>query len=735
MRSDKSILATLNALSADAYAYQKDTLDKQATLLDYYDGEPFGNEEEGRSQVISTEVADVVDGMLPSILKPFVSSDDVVMFSPVAPDDVQAAEQETDYVRWIVTRRNNAFLELYQWCKTGLLQTVGIVKYWWDTKEIHEIERYRGVDEQTLAAFMSDPKIKILSAVEVEGPMGKTFDIECRETREYGYPRYEAVPPEEIRISSRTKNIQIHEADFVEHRCEKTISEIRQMGYDVEDSIPDEGLEDETLQQARDEDYDESDKDVGTREMRRVTFREIYARIDLNDDGIAELRKFCIVGSRILASEEAEEIPFRAWTPYIMPFRFAGSSPAEKVADLQLIKSTLLRNALDNVYTLNNNRYAVSENVNMPDLLNNAVNGIVRVKSNQVGNDIVPLPVQPIIGAIQPMMQYMDYIKDNRVGWSRASAGLDPNSINKTATEINVLNENQNQQVELIARTFAETGVAPLMLAIHGLCRRYANKTEMIRLRGTWTPVDPRTWKHRMDMTISVGLGNASQTQKKQDFMMVLQMQKEALMARMATPSQVYNGLKSFMESIGRKDAEQFFTDPGPNLPPPPPPPEVMVEQMRQQAEAQKMQFEQQAKEREMQFNFQLEKERMNMQAELDRHRQQVEAEQQALKLRQEAELEMLRAELKAQSDARTLEFKKWEVEFKAGKTHELARFNAGITAGTPMDEIDLTGEQSTNVVREMLQTLAITLQPKRRVISVTFDENGNAIGESVPVE
>lgn len=752
MADERKLLQAIAAESKDALGYyHSEIADDQAKLLDYYYGKPFGNEQEGLSQVVSTDVADTVDGMLPGILKPFISTDDVIVFNPQGPDDEKGAEQETDYMRWIVTQKNDAFLQFYQWVKTGLLQKVGIVKYWWETKRVAEIERYRGLDEFTYQALAASPDVEITEAETYEqpgqpGPMGapappmKFYNVTCRQSKEYGYAKYQVVPPEEVRISRRATTISIHEADYVEHRKKMTLSDIRQMGYEVADDIADGDDDDVDGSQqylARNEadQVATSDNSNISPASREVTFREVYMRYDFDEDGIAELRKVCMIGTKILDNEEAEEIPFRAWTPYIMPFKFYGLCPAEKIADLQLIKSTLMRNALDNVYTLNNNRFAISENVNMDDVLDNAVNGVVRIKSNQIGNDIMPLPVQPIVGVIQPMMQYMDYVKDNRLGWNRASAGLDPNAINKTATEVSLINESSNEQSELLARTFAETGLSQLMLALHGLCRRHATQAETVKLRGQWVQIDPRNWKRRSDMTISVGLGTSTQAQKKQDSMMLMQVQKEALQVGLSDPAKIYNGLAMLVNSMGRKDVDQFFTNPkDPNAPKPPPqqpPPEVQAAQKMVEAE----QLKQQGAAQKTQAELAADAQKFNAQAQFDA--EQAEKDRQSKVAIREMEL---RFEAEQRALDRQAEFGKIDYQSQANMRAKAldhkSKFEAEQLAKRVSDDGELMDEGPSEIdeMKAMMEQIALMVRPVKREITVQFDAHGNARAVSTPM-
>ena len=97
--------------------------------LEYYMGEPLGTEIDGRSQVVSTDVADTVETILPNLLKIFTSSDQTVKCEPVKAEDVALAEQATNYINYIFNKDNDGFSILYTWFKDALIEKNGIVKF------------------------------------------------------------------------------------------------------------------------------------------------------------------------------------------------------------------------------------------------------------------------------------------------------------------------------------------------------------------------------------------------------------------------------------------------------------------------------------------------------------------------------------------------------------------------------------------------------------------------------
>lgn len=582
----------------ESRAQRSDIAFEQAKAMDYYLRRPFGNEEEGRSQVISSDVWDVVEGMAPQVIEPFVSSSEAVTFNPQGPEDEEAAKQETDYLNYVVTQRNDSFIQFNAWIKAGLLQKNGIVKYWWDETRRVTIETLYGVEEDVLA-FMVQDGAEVIAQSEGEpspptqGPDGsmmpgaRTFDVTLKTVEKEGFARYEVVPPEEFLIVGRDPNPQ--NASFVQHRQRKTISDLREMGYEVEDDINDAGAGDSSMEiqaaarnRSNQFDIQGASDGEGDPSMREVWYRESICRVDFDDDGIAELRKVCIVGDSILYNEEVEEINFAAWTPYQQLWQFDGRCPADEAIEVQEVKSTLMREMLNNVYTVNNNRVYAGNKVNLDDLIDNQIGGIVRVDSDVVGNQIVPATVTPLGGIIQPAIEYMDSVKENRTGFTRYNQGSSDLNNQKTLGEVRIVAQAGSGRTKLIQRSLAEQGMKPLMMGLHGLCRRHATKAETIRLRGKWVEIDPRKWKRRMDMTISVGLGTNDKMMELQSQTTICAMQEKAAAAGVASPENIYNGFAKYVELTGEKNPDKYFTHPE-KMPKPQPPdpmqnPEFMLE-------------------------------------------------------------------------------------------------------------------------------------------------------------
>jgi len=561
--SDEELIALVEREENQSYSTNSGKLkEERDEALDYYLGEPFGNEVKDRSQVVTRDVLDTIEWVLPSLLKVFTSGDEVVKFNPREKNDIENAEQETEYINYVVNQKNPGFQLFYTWFKDALLQKSGYVKVWWEVKEETQDERYEGLTEDELAFILQDKEVEITEQEQYVNEWGMPlYTVKLRKIVPLKQVRITNVPPEEMLVSTRTRAVHLTDSPFVEHRCYKTISDLRAEGYKLD------------MSKMQDYDYEDNDRDIydesgyfqesETEEaMRAVMVRDCYMRIDLDGDGIAELARVLIAGTQVLEKEPVDFIPFASICPVPMPHRHIGLSYADLVMDLQLIKSTVTRQILDNIYLSNNTRMAVDPaRVNLDDLLVSRPGGIVRTKGDPSGA-IQPLINPPMFGQSFNLLEYIDGMRENRTGITKYNQGLDANSLNKTATGISAIMGAAQQRIELVARLFAETGVKEMFQMVHALVRKYSDNVEMVKLRNDYVPVDPRGWRKRTDLTISVGLGTGNKDQMMQHLMLILQAQREALQIGIATPKNVHYALTKLTQNAGFKDADSFWTDP-----------------------------------------------------------------------------------------------------------------------------------------------------------------------------
>ena len=598
-KSKQEILSVLSREIHNASGYiGGELVARRKKSLEYDLGMPLGNEQEGRSQVVSNDVMDTVESLMPSLMKIFTSGDNVFQCEGVGPEDEEMARQASDYINHVFLKENNGFTALYCAFKDALIQKNGILKVYWDSANKTEREEYTRLTDDEFNDLVSDSQVEVKNHSEYEESItddrGQEIDkvtlhdVVIHRTSLYGGVKIEPVPPEEFLIERRCKDL--HSANFVCHRTNKTKTELVEMGFDPDvveglpTGDPDFYTEDKFVRH-QNVDFSHGDN-TGDTSTEDVLIHECYVKMDLDDDGKAELVKIIVAGDgkHLLDIEEIDTIPFISMTPVIMPHRFHGRSIAELVEDIQLIKSTVMRQMLDNMYLTNNNRVAIQDGqVAMDDLLTNRPGGIVRTKQPPQ-NVMMPIQAQPITEQASGMLAYLDAVKETRTGVSRTSQGLNSDSLNnKTATGMNQVLTQSQMRMELIARIFAETGVKDLALKIFELVCKYQNKEKIVRIRGKYIPRRPYEWKDRVNVTVHVGLGSGSKEQQLIMVNAILERQMQAINLQqnvygpMVNLRNIYNSLKKLVENAGLNNVEPFFMDPDvgasqmPPLPPKPP--------------------------------------------------------------------------------------------------------------------------------------------------------------------
>jgi hypothetical protein len=620
--------------------------------MDFYLGEPMGNEVEGRSQVVSTEVSDTVEAIMPNLMRVFTSNDKYVRFNARTSEDAERAEQISDYVNYVINHDNQGYKVLYNWFKDALLFRLGVVKYYYDEQEDIREEEYENLNETELAALLSNPDMEVIGVIEEqaegyeEDMMGDmvavnmSYSLKVRVKESKGKIKIENVPPEEFLVNRRATSLE--DAHFVAHRTVMTVSDLVAMGYDrdvVEKYAGSYSLDVDEERTNRFQDIEANTGiDAADPTLAEVIYYECVMRVDYDGDGIAELRRICAIGEgadEILHNEPFDHVPFAVVTPIMMPHRLIGRSIYDMTEDLQVIKSTLLRQYLDSVYTSTLPRMGIVEGqVNIDDVLDGTAGGIIRMR--QAGM-VQPITGTPVGGEVRPLMDYIDNLKEQRTGMSKASQGLDANALQSTtASAISATVRGAQVKLESYARTMAETGVKDLFKGILHLVTKYDQKPRIIRLRNNFVPIDPREWHSEFDVVVQVGLGTADDEQKIAFLTQIAGKQEQILMQLGAnnpvvTMSQYVNTLRSIAEIGGFKDADQFFNSP------------EQIAMMEQQMAQQPQQADQTAQ-AELQADIALKREKMMLEIELEREKMQMELELRRQELAAEAELRQLKA-------------------------------------------------------------------------------------------
>jgi hypothetical protein len=582
---------------------------EQARNLNYYYGNPRGDEEDGFSKVITRDVLETVEGIMPELMKIFTSGDNAVQFEPEGAEDLEAANQATDYLNYVFNSRMGGFSILYNWFKDALLMKNGIIKVGWAEEDRVEFHRFKDVTEEELELFEDDDEIE---EVEAEENDDGTFDVRVSRVVTKGKPVVDLIPSEEFKIKQRS--VSIADADFVAHVPSKTLGSLIEDGFDEKVVLSLGGSDredDDVVRDARFSDPNEQDpRDDSVGNMdREVDVIDAYVKLFDEDDNRIKIFHVIQVGTTVLDFEEVEKAPFISLSPMMMPHKFTGICPADLVVDIQEIRTQLYRNTLDNLALANAGRYtAVEGQVNLADLQKNGIGQIVRQK---VQGAVGQLPTPQLSAATLPFLSLLDTEKENRVGVSRMTQGLDANALtsNTAATAVNQVMSAAQQKILLIARVFAETGVKDLFWELYRLVRTHQNEADIVKLRGKFVEVAPFDWYDRYDMKVTVGIGNGNKDQQLYHLNNITQMLQtigNTPYSYMITPQNVYNTALETIKNSGYKNPELFLTDPSTITPPEPQPSADMIEaqtnQMEAQAKIQKEQGEMQLKQQELQL-------------------------------------------------------------------------------------------------------------------------------------
>jgi len=644
--------------------YEENLEPDQKLATDYYMGRPFDDEVDGRSKVVSTDIRDATHAQMPSLARIFFSPENAVEFRPRGPTDEPQARQMTDYIRYVVSEDNPGFLIFDSWFKDALVRRLGWVKWFWDEFYRVEATNYTGLDIDGLVALQSDEGVENIELTSEEG--SELYDVRVTRRKKGGCPKFTAVPPEEMVFTPNARSLET--AQLVAHVRRVTVEELIQLGID-EDLIdeaqdePDSDNEDlESTRQVEGSAWDRDDDENVDPSQRKVLFAEAYCLIDGDDDKIAELRLFQCVGPKYLIAngdglgEIVDEIPFAPLTPHPEPHTIVGLSNFDLLRDVQRVNSQLERGMLDSLaMALEPKTEVVEGEVNMADLMNPEINGIVRVRrpgmQREILHSFVGMDVLPVLG-------YFNEKKENRTGQTKAAQGLDADSLqSSTKAAVAATLSASQQRIEYIARVFAETGVKSLFKGLLRLVVKHQDEKRMVRLRDQYVEIDPRAWDASMDVMVNVGLGQGTPEDRIGALSGILAAQKEmqAMGSPLVSNVEIRATFARAIEFAGFRNPDQFLKPWGPQEEmamqqaqsenAPPPDPQMLLVQIEQSRVAGQAQIDREK----------LELERWKIQLQDDREREKI-ARDAALKeyeleLKHGVEIEDLKLKAKIQAD------------------------------------------------------------------------------------
>lgn len=567
----------LSGLISSAIQYTDGELSPdRAKATDYYHGKPFGNEEPGRSQVVSTDVRDGVQAVLPSLLRVIFGPEHAVEFVPRNAEDVDAALQKTDYVRFIFEQDNPGFLHTLAVLKDGLIRKIGAFKWWWDDTTETTVHKLENIDPEQLEILAQDDEVELTLVTQTgvapkpapDAPDVPLFEVELTRTTEDGRARFAPVPPEEL-IHNREAT-SIDEALFIAHRTRKARGELIAMGIDGKD-IDEHGGNDSDLTGNEEHiarhqgDYFDEENQAGEAND-KILYVESYVHLDYDGDGYAELRKICTIGTAhyVVANDPVDTAPFAIYCPDPEPHTLLGQSWADRLMDMQKIKSALLRAGLDSLAASIHPRTWYKEgDANLADVLNTAIGAPIRTKTgpNAVGEFAHHFTGKEAF----PVLQYCDDVIERRTGQNKGTQGIDADALqSSTKTAVHAAVTASQAQQEMLARIFAEGTLKRFFQGLLRLVIQHQPRARTVRLRNQWVSIDPRTWDADMDVQCNVALGSGLAEEKIATLEKVAEVQA-MILEKMGEENPIVS-LKEYRDTLaqivelrGFKDSARYF--------------------------------------------------------------------------------------------------------------------------------------------------------------------------------
>lgn len=629
--------------------------------IEYYQGTMKDTPADvGRSQMVTRDVRANIKKVLPSIMRTILNADEVVEFQPVDEGDEQGAEQATDYMNFVVLPESNARDAIYDAVHDALLLRNGILKWWFEEKQAVSISKHSGLNDDALAQLVSGDDVEVLEQSQreelieqmVAGPDGQpmmqqipvpVYDVKIRRVYTKRDVRCAAVPRERFLIHPEA--VTLADSALTGEKTTVTRSDLVAMGYDraIVDSLAVATDDDTESDARRDVTSDASEAD---RANDPIDYYDLFIRVDMDGDGIAELRHMVFAGGlaerNLLEDDEVDEVQFCDICVMRQPHQWEGVSLADDLMDIQRGKTVLLRQTLDNIYWTNNPQPIAQKSAIMNwDAVVNPEFGMP-IEVNQgvdiraaLGFNTVPFVAQHSFG----MMEYLDGEGADRTGVSEMSGGMPADALqNVTAAATNVMNNAAIGQTEMMVKNVAE-GLKRFFRGLLRLSIRHQDMPRTIRLRKEWVQMDPRQWNADMDCSVNTGLGAGTRERDMGMMMQIIGLQEKMLAGfgpdnPFVKPDNVYSAISKLAESAGLKTPSLYFTEPDP-------------EEVKAKLDAQKNQ----PNPEKMKIEAQMQLEQAKMQADMQKSQMQVQVQRDKEKAQMDADLMVKQATIAADTE------------------------------------------------------------------------------------
>ena len=573
--SESDILAII----ANELSNANITTSSPAMLQDplmYYLGLPNGTEQEGRSSIVSTDIADAIEWIMPQIMKSFTQNNEVVVFDPISEADELQASIESEYVYDVLMKQNDGFVLIHQFVKDALMQRNGMLKVYYEESVETKVYNYTGLTEDQLHVIVADKNTEIKQLtpnqyIDEQGQPQVIYDAKLSVTNRDGSVKIDGVAPEEFRVNSQHNSIDLSNARFTAQIVNKSLSDLREEGF-KQSEIEDIASSDLIRSSYRFNYQNEPTLIPSTLSQddanKLVEIGECYMKLDMDGSGIAELMKITVAGveppTKILSIESIDSSPWIATTAILMSHKFQGLSVYDRLKQIQDNKTAIIRNIMDNMYLQNNQRNVILEGqVNLDDLLVSRPGGLIRAKRLDA---IQPLATPQIGDAAFSMMQYLDEVKAGRIGVSADGTASPENIGDRVGSQgVERMMTAKEELIGLIIRVICETGIKPLCNKIRDIVTQHVDTIQDFQYRGQWVKVNPSEWPKRTKSSVRVGTGTGDVRAKLAAIQQIQQIQAQIIATpgqALTNPAKIYTTLDDFCKFSGLNGASKYFIDP-----------------------------------------------------------------------------------------------------------------------------------------------------------------------------
>ena len=543
--------------------------DPSLTFGDILGGE-YDTKSLNKSTFVSTDVRDAVLQMLPSLVRIFAASENVITIVPRTQQEIATAEQATNYVNYTFWQDNPGFLILYGAFKDAMTVKTGFVKWWTDDNVQTAYKTFVNCNQMQIQLLLQESQgSRVVQAAPVDQQTGLFPEVVIEYQISKPVIKVAGVPPEEMRLDRYARSFS--RSRIIGHERIVYIDELVSMGYDRDlcaNYVQTQDIHNFTMEaQLRNE-----GRGMSTRIGDGVMYGEWYIWVDKDGTGSTQLRYICTMGEdhAIVNDETANRAKFACFSVDPISHTIVGDSIADLTLDIQRIKTNMFRGVLDSLAESINPKTVVNELMtNLDDAMNDDLGAIIRTRGDP--NTAVAYSRTPFVGQdALPVIQMLNEVLQRRTGLSDAAKGLDPKALqSSTMIGVDAIISGAQERIELVARVLAETGFKDLFQGLYNEICENPNPPRILRVNGTFQQFDPSTFDATMGVEVNPTLGKGTDVTRMMALTQIKQDQ-QTLVSQMGLNNpicgipEMLNTVTDMLEMLNIKNVNRYFKMPDP---------------------------------------------------------------------------------------------------------------------------------------------------------------------------